>query len=270
VRTGDDWRVRFRPDVPSPARIYDYLLGGKDNYPADRKAAEELLAAVPDARRFAQQNRLFLGRAVRYLAAEAGIRQFIDIGTGLPTQGNVHEIAQRAAPGARVVCVDNDPIVLTHGRALLHGVPNTGIIEQDLRRPATILGDPELRNLIDLTQPAGLLLVAVMHFITDEDGPAGLIRELVDGIAPGSYLVLSHATADSRPESAEGEKVYERATTSIHSRTRDEVAAMVAGLDLVEPGLVWGPQWRPDPDAKPDPDPGRSHVYVVVARKPGP
>jgi SAM-dependent methyltransferase len=268
VHTGDDWRLAFRPDIPSPARIYDYLLGGKDNYPADRKAAEDLLVAVPDVRRFAQQNRSFLRRAVRYLAAEAGIRQFIDIGTGLPTQGNVHEIAQRAAPGARVVCVDNDPIVLAHGRALLHGVPNTDIIARDLRQPAAILGDADLRKLIDLSEPAGLLLVAVMHFIDDSDRPAELVRELADGLAPGSYVVLSHATADSRPESAAGEKVYERATTSIHARTRDEVAAMVAGLDLVEPGLVWGPQWRPEPDAKPDPDPGRSHVYVVVARKP--
>jgi SAM-dependent methyltransferase len=268
VHTGDERKVTFRPDVPSPARIYDYLLGGKDNYPADRKAAEDLLAAVPDARRFAQQNRSFLRRAVRYLAAEAGIRQFIDIGTGLPTQGNVHEIAQAAAPDARVVCVDNDPIVLTHGRALLHAVPNTEIIEHDLRQPAAILADTDLTNLIDLSEPVGLLLVAVLHFITDEDRPAELIRELLDGLAPGSYLVLSHATADSRPESAQGEKVYDRATTSIHSRTRDEVEAMLAGLELTEPGLVWGPQWRPDPDAKPDPDPGRSHVYVVVARKP--
>jgi hypothetical protein len=268
VDTGNDWRIAFRPDIPSPARIYDFLLGGKDNYPADREAAQELLTAIPDVRMFALQNRAFLRRAVRYLAADAGIRQFIDIGTGLPTQGNVHEIAQAAAPGTRVVCVDNDPIVLAHGRAMLHGVANTAIIEQDFRRPGAILSDPELVKLIDFGQPVGLLLVAIVHFIDDEDDPAGLITQLLDPFPAGSYVALSHATADSRPESARGEKVYERASARARSRTRDQVQAMISGLDPVEPGLVWAPQWRPGPDADPDQDPGRSHVYVVVARKP--
>src|ERR1700678_3528839 len=164
VDTGDDWRITFRPDIPSPARIYDFLLGGKDNYPADREAAEELLTAVPDVHLFALQNRAFLGRAVKYLATEAGIRQFIDIGTGLPTQGNVHELARESAPGAHVVCIDNDPVVLAHGRAMLHGVADTAIIQHDLREPAAILADPELGKLIDFTKPAALLLVAVLHF----------------------------------------------------------------------------------------------------------
>lgn len=266
--TGNDWRITFRPDIPSPARIYDFLLGGKDNYPADRQAAQELLSAVPDVRMFALQNRAFLRRAVTYLAGEAGIRQFIDIGTGLPTQGNVHELAQRAVPGARVVCVDNDPIVLAHGRAMLHGVADTAILEHDLRKPGDILRDPELSKLIDLDEPVGLLLVAVMHFIPDEEDPAGLIGQLMDALPSGSHIALSHATADSRPESVQGEKVYERATAQARARSRDQVLAMVAGLDLVDPGLVWAPQWRPEPDIGPDDDPGRSHVYVVVARKP--
>jgi hypothetical protein len=267
VDTGNDWRITFRPDIPSPARIYDFLLGGKDNYPADREAAQELLAAIPDVRMFALQNRAFLRRAVRYMAGQRGIRQFIDIGTGLPTEGNVHELAQEAAPDARVVCIDNDPVVLAHGRAMLHGVADTAIIEHDLRRPAAILADPDLAKLIDFGEPVGLLLVAVMHFIPDEDDPAGLIGQLVAALPSGSLVALSHATADSRPESAKGERVYDRATAQAHARTRDQVLALVAGLELVEPGLVWAPQWHPEPDVDPDPDPGRSHVYVVVGRK---
>jgi trans-aconitate methyltransferase len=267
VGTGSDGRLTFQPGVPTPARIYDYLLGGKDNYPADREAAQELIAAVPDLRTFARQNRAFLARVVRYLAGEAGIRQFIDIGTGLPSQGNVHEVAQGVAPGARVVCVDNDPMVLAHGRAMLHGVPSTAIIGHDLRDTGAILADPRLGRLIDFAEPCALLLVAVMHFIPDEDDPADLIRRLVSPLAPGSYVALTHATADSRPESAEGEKVYERASAQARGRTRDQVAAMVAGLELVAPGLVWAPEWRPGPGTGPDADPGRSHVYAVVARK---
>ena len=268
VGAGGEGKPGFDPEVPSPARIYDYLLGGKDNYPADRQAARELLAAIPDLRTFAQQNRAFLRRVVRYLTAEAGIRQFIDIGTGLPSQGNVHEIAQDAAPAAHVVCVDNDPVVLSHGRAMLHGVPNAEIIEYDVRQPEAILADPQLGKLIDFTEPAALLLVAVMHFIPDEGDPVGLVARLVSALAPGSFVALTHATADARPESAMGERVYERATAQARSRSRDQVAAMVAGLELVEPGLVWAPQWRPDPQDEPDPDPARSHVYAVVARKP--
>jgi SAM-dependent methyltransferase len=268
VGTGGDWRLTFRPDIPSPARIYDYLLGGKDNYPADREAAEEILAVAPDARTSALENRAFMRRAVKYLAAEAGIRQFIDIGPGLPTQGNVHEIAQVYAPESRVVYVDNDPVVLAHDRSMLHGVANTAVIEQDLRQPARILADAELAKLIDFEEPAGLLMAAVVHFIADEDDPAGLIGQLLDGLAPGSYLVLSHGTADSRPESAKVEKVFDRATARVHLRRRDQVQAMVAGLELVDPGLVWAPQWRPAPGAGGSTDPARSHVYAVVARKP--
>jgi S-adenosyl methyltransferase len=268
--TTGDWKTRFRPDIPSPARIYDYLLGGKDNYPADREAAEELLLAVPDLRMFARENRAFMNRAVRYLVAEAGIRQFIDIGAGLPGPGNVHEIAQGIDPQARVVYVDNDPVVLGHGRNMLQAVPNTAIIEHDLRQPAAILDDAELAKLIDFAEPVAVLLVAVLHFIDDADHPAGLIAELAAPLAAGSYLALSHATADSRPESAKGEKVYERATAQAHARTREQVRDLVAGLDLVTPGLVWAPQWRPAPDARRDQSASRSHVYALLARKPLP
>ncbi|HEY1916644.1 MAG TPA: SAM-dependent methyltransferase [Streptosporangiaceae bacterium] len=266
--TADDWRTRFRPDIPSPARIYDYLLGGKDNYPADRQAAEELLLAIPDLRMFAAENRAFMHRAVRYLVTEAGIRQFIDIGAGLPGQGNVHEIAQETDPAARVVYVDNDPVVLAHGRNMLQGVPNTAIIEHDLRQPGALLADGDLGKLIDFTEPVAVLMVAVLHFIDDTDNPAGLIAELTGALAPGSHLALSHATADSRPESAKGEKVYERATAQAHARNREQVRNLVGGLDLVMPGLVWAPQWRPEPGASRDQSASRSHVYAVVARKP--
>jgi SAM-dependent methyltransferase len=268
--TADDWKTRFRPDIPSPARIYDYLLGGKDNYPADREAAEELLLAIPDLRMFAAENRAFMHRAVRYLVTEAGIRQFIDIGAGLPGQGNVHEIAQGIDPRTRVVYVDNDPVVLAHGRNMLQGVSGAAIIEQDLRQPAAILADGDLAKVIDFTEPVAVLMIAVLHFIDDAENPAALIAELAAALAPGSYLALSHATADSRPQSAKAEKVYERATAQAHARSREQVRDLVAGLDLVMPGLVWAPQWRPAADTRRDQSASRSHVYAVMARKPSP
>jgi SAM-dependent methyltransferase len=268
--TADDWKTRFRPDIPSPARIYDYLLGGKDNYPADREAAEELLLAIPDLRMFAAENRAFMHRAVRFLVTEAGIRQFIDIGAGLPGQGNVHEIAQGIDPRTRVVYVDNDPVVLAHGRNMLQGVSGAAIIEQDLRQPAAILADGDLAKVIDFTEPVAVLMIAVLHFIDDAENPAALIAELAAALAPGSYLALSHATADSRPQSAKAEKVYERATAQAHARSREQVRDLVAGLDLVMPGLVWAPQWRPAAGARRDQSASRSHVYAVMARKPSP
>jgi S-adenosyl methyltransferase len=275
----DDWRQTFRPDIPSPARMYNYFLGGKDHYEADRKAAEQVIAAIPEVLVFARENRAFLRRAVRYLVVECGIRQIIDIGTGLPTEGNVHEIAQAYDPGVRVVYVDHDPVVLAHGRNMLSGVPGTTIIGRDLLDPAGILADQDLLGLIDFTQPVAVLLVAVAHFITDDDRPAELIGQLVRPLASGSYLALSHATSDSRPqEAAEVERIYRGTTTSIHARTRSEVLAILpGGLELVEPGLVWAPLWRPElgavtggypAGASPAGDPEASNVYAVLARKP--
>jgi len=248
--------------------MYNYFLGGKDNYPADRKAAEEVIAASPEVLLFARQNRAFLRRAVRFLATECGIRQFIDIGTGLPSEGNVHEVA----PGTRVVYVDNDPVVLAHGRAMLHGIDGTAIINRDLTEPETIFADEQLLSLIDFAEPVAVLLVAVLHFVSDAADPVGIIRTLTAPLAAGSYLVVSHATGDSRQNPAdevrEVEKIYERTTTTAHGRTRAEVEAMVAGLDQVEPGLVWGPLWRPEPDTGLADDPGRANMYAVVARCP--
>jgi S-adenosyl methyltransferase len=267
-KEADDWRTTFRPDIPSPARIYDYLLGGKDNYPADRRAGDEIATHLPNIRQAFGWNRTFLRRAVHFLVAEAGIRQLIDIGTGLPAAGNVHDVSAQADPATRIVYVDNDPVVLAHGRSMLHGVPNTVIIEHDLRSPAAILADPELRRLIDFSEPVAILLVAVLHFISDDDDPADIIRQLLAPFPPGSYLALSHATADGTPAINDAAKVYDGATAQAHVRRRDDVLALVRGLDLVEPGMVWTPEWRPEPGAERPPHPEEFFYYALVARKP--
>jgi len=265
---GGDWRTTFRPDIPSPARIYDYLLGGKDNYPADRQAGDEIAAYLPNIREACRSNRTFLRRAVNFLATDAGIRQFVDIGTGLPASGHVHDVARRADPQTRIVYVDNDPVVLAHGRNMLHGVPNTVILSHDLRAPAEILADLELRRLIDFSEPVAILLVAVLPFISDADNPAGIIKDLLTPFPPGSYLALSHATADGTPAVNDAAQVFDEATAQAHVRRRDAVLALVDGLDLVPPGLVWTPQWRPEPGAGIPSRPADSLCYALVARKP--
>jgi hypothetical protein len=186
---------------PHPARMYDYYLGGKDHFAADREAADKALATKPEARIGARENRAFLGRAVRYLAGEVGIRQFLDIGTGLPTTNNVHEVAQAVAPTSHVVYADNDPMVLAHARALLASAPEgrTAYIHADLRDPAAILADPVTRDVLDFSQPIALMLVAVLHFIPDEDKPAEIIATLLDALPPGSYLIASHASGEHHP-----------------------------------------------------------------------
>lgn len=258
----------FRPEIPSSARIYNYLLGGKDHYPADRMTAEELLVAVPDARWAAEQNRAFLRRAVHFLVTDLGIRQFIDIGAGLPAEGNVHEVAQRSDPAARVLYVDNDPMVIAHARNMLRGTSGTAILEHDLREPAAILADPELAALIDLAEPTAVLLVAVLHHIADEDRPGKLISELLAPLAAGSFLALSHTTLDCREEAASPVKILDPTAARAYPRSRRQVRAMLAGLELVEPGLVWAPEWRPEQASGLVDDPGRSHLYAAVGRKP--
>jgi hypothetical protein len=264
----DDWRTTFRPDIPSPARIYDYLLGGKDNYPIDRQAGDEIASHLPNVREAFRWNRTFLRRAVRFLIHEAGITQLVDLGTGLPAGGNVHAVASDADPAVRVVYVDNDPVVLAHGRNMLQGVPNTVILEHDLRAPASILADPAFRRLIDFGQPVGILLVAVLHFVSDADDPAGIIRELLAPFPSGSYVALSHSTADTTPAVNAAAKVYDEATAQAYVRSHDDVLALVRGLDLVEPGVVWTPQWRPEPGAVVPACPGDFYYYALVARKP--
>jgi S-adenosyl methyltransferase len=264
----DDWRTTFRPDIPSSARIYDYFLGGKDNYPADRDAGDQITAYLPNIREAAQINRAFVRRAVRYLVNEAGIRQLIDIGAGLPTMGNVHEVAMAANPATRVVYVDHDPIVLAHARNMLQGSPNAVIIGHDMRAPAGILADPELRRLVDFDQPTGVLFVSMLHFLADTDDPAAVIGELLAPFPAGSYVALTHGTADSAPQVRDAARVYDAATTRMFVRSREEVLALVRGLEVVAPGLVWTPEWRPEPGEQVLARPGDCYYYALVARKP--
>jgi hypothetical protein len=234
--------------VAHPARVYDYWLGGKDNFAADREAAERVLAVTPGLRFRVRANRAFLGRATRYLAAEAGIRQFLDIGTGIPTGDNTHEVAQRAAPDSRVVYVDNDPIVLLHAQALLRSTPQgaTDYLQADLRDPGTILD--RAATVLDFGQPVAVMLLGVLHLIQDSEDPWGIVARLMAAMPAGSYLTVSHPAIDIHRAQADAQRVYnERVSTPQTLRTRDQVAAFFTGLELVEPGLVQVHQWRPDP-----------------------
>ncbi|MEU9073790.1 SAM-dependent methyltransferase [Kitasatospora sp. NPDC048538] len=259
----------LRPDIPHPARMYDYYLGGKDNFPADRAAAEKALAANPEFRSTARANRGFLTRAVRCVA-DLGIDQFLDIGTGIPTAGNTHEIAQAVNPAVRVVYVDNDPIVLSHARALMSGTGSGGttVLQADLREPAAVLAAVESEELLDFSRPIGLVLAAVLHFLRDEDKPYQVVTTLLDALPSGSHLILSHGTADFIPAAVRDRVtgVYDKATAPLVGRTRDEVRAFLDGLDVLTPGVTTVPLWRPE--TTPSPDADRVSMYGAVARKP--
>jgi hypothetical protein len=241
--------VDLRTDVPHPARMYDYYLGGKDNFPADRAAAAAVVQLLPSAPAGSRANRRFLGRAVRF-AADQGIRQFLDIGTGIPASNNTHEVAQAAAPDARVVYVDNDPIVLTHARALLRGTPEgrTAYIDADFRDPDSILNAPQAKDLLDFSQPIALLVVALLHFFSDTDKPGELLARYVDALPAGSMLILTHGTGELMdPEiAARIEDTYSKSGLNIVSRTHAELLPFFGGLELVEPGIVPVHEWRPD------------------------
>ena len=253
--------------VAHPARVYDYWLGGKDNFAADREAGDRVLAATPGLRERVRANRAFLVRAVRYLAGEAGIRLFLDIGTGIPSANNTHEVAQQTAPDSRIVYVDNDPIVLTHARALLAGGPMGSIqyIDGDVRDVASITRAGA--RTLDFTQPTALLLLGILHLIQDAEGPHEIVARLMDALPSGSYLAISHPASDIHPGQAEAQRRYnERVSTPQTLRTRAEVSRFFEGLDLVPPGLVYVHTWRPGPDDIVPPD-GVS-AYGGVARKP--
>jgi SAM-dependent methyltransferase len=256
---------------PHSARMYDYFLGGKDHFAADRETAHKAMASWPAVRTAVRENRAFLGRAVRYLVAEAGIRQFLDIGTGLPSANNVHEVAQNAAPSCRIVYVDNDPLVLAHARALLTSAPEgkTAYIHADFREPERILADQATRQTLDLTKPVALMLVAILHFLPDSDDPRRLIQTMLDALPSGSCLVATHVTPEHDREGVMGlERTYKAAGVAAQSRVVDEFADLAfRGLDLIDPGLVLVSEWRPD---SPDPRPLASEVnwYGGVARKP--
>ncbi|WP_230860310.1 SAM-dependent methyltransferase [Actinoplanes aureus] len=253
---------------PHPARVYDYLLGGKDNFAADRAAAAEGLKANPDAATAPRQNRAFLQRTVRFLAAEAGIRQFLDIGTGLPTAPNVHQVAQSVDPSARVVYADNDPLVLAHARALLTGTGEgrTSYLDADLREPERILAAPELRDTLDLREPVALLLYAVLHFLDDAADPYGIVARLMASLPHGSYLVISHITGDHDPEAwARFTEVMRRQGVTTRVRSKAEVARFFPGMEMVEPGVVPIQRWRPE--GEPPYTDAQVALYGGVARK---
>jgi O-methyltransferase involved in polyketide biosynthesis len=235
--------------VPSVARMYDYYLGGKDNFGVDRQAADNVIAALPDMPMMVRENRRFLHRAVRFLTGEAGIRQFLDIGAGLPTQGNVHSVAQSVAPDTRVVYVDNDPMVVTHGRALLSDNDRVHVVEADLRDPEKLLA--MAGTLLDLDRPVALLLIAVLHFIPDEEHPWDIVARLRDALPVGSHLAISHVTGDYHREgTAAAGRVYESQTNArMVFRAHDDVLRFFDGFELLEPGLTTKSLWRPNSPA---------------------
>jgi hypothetical protein len=253
--------------VANQARIYDYLLGGKDNYEADRAAVDAVLKIAPELGFAARENRAFLGRAVRYLAAEVGIRQFLDIGTGIPTAGNTHQVAQAVAPEARVVYVDYDPVVLTHARSLLNSskAGATQYIDADLRDTTAILG--QAGRLLDFTQPVAVTLLMILHVIPDSDDPHALVARLMDALPPGSYLALSHLGAELLDEEkTEGFQgvVRRQAQQQYIGRSREEIDRFFDGIDLVEPGVVRVEEWRQEPSSGAE---GKSALWCAVGRK---
>jgi S-adenosyl methyltransferase len=252
---------------PSAARVYDYYLGGSHNLEVDRRMAREAIAMWPDLPEIMQSNRAFLRRSVHHLA-EQGITQFLDIGSGIPTVGNVHEAAQQARPQARVVYVDNDPVAVAHSRAILAGDEHTAVVHADLREPEAILEDPKVRATLDLDQPIAVLMVAVLHFVSDDDDPFGAVARLRDRLAPGSHLVLSHASAEGRPEAAASHReLYSRTPTPMTMRSRDEIARFFDGFDFIDPGLVWLPLWRPDDPGAAAEQPERTTGFAGVGRR---
>jgi len=254
------------PSIPNVARIYDYMLGGKDNYAADRAAARQVLEQIPHSRQACRQNRAFLGRVVTYLAGSQGITQFLDIGSGLPTRDNVHQIAQHHNGRAVTAYVDYDPVVAAHARALLErGTPGVTVVQADTRDPAAVLTGAA--ELLDLTRPVAVLMFAILHFLTDDDQPHDIVKALTRELAPGSALAVSHITADATPEeqALAAEKVYQQATAPAVPRTHAEILRFFNGLQLAEPGLIDINHWptRASTPAAP------LTFYGGLARKPG-
>jgi S-adenosyl methyltransferase len=253
-------------NIAHPARVYDYWLGGKDNFPADRQAAEQAIKALPGIARYARANRAFLRRAVRYLAGEAGISQFLDLGTGIPTSPNVHEVAQQLDPTARIVYIDNEPIVLVHARALLQSTPEgaTDYLDCDLRDPDKILH--QAAETLDFSRPVAVLLLATLQLIPDADDPQGIVVRLIEAVPPGSFLAVSHPASDIHAKrAAEAAQQLNQLHLDVTLRARGEVARFFTALELVEPGLVQVHRWRPDPERAPA---GEVPIHAGVARKP--
>ncbi|MFD7133569.1 SAM-dependent methyltransferase [Streptomyces sp. NPDC059894] len=252
---------------PHPARMYDYFLGGKDNYEVDREAAEEFMKSAPEVRVGVRANRRFMHRAVRYVVAEGGVRQILDVGTGLPTEPNVHQIAHAIAPDTRIAYVDNDPIVSAHSRALMAG-SDTSVVLADVRDPRALLDHPDVRKIIDFDRPVALMLVALLHFVPDAEDPDGIVATLRDALPTGSYLVLSHATGDVHADRREdAAAVYNSASATMNLRSHSRILDFFGDFSLVEPGLVPVPDWRPEESPRQGTPP--IGIYGAVARKNG-
>ncbi|MBO3674293.1 SAM-dependent methyltransferase [Streptomyces sp. NEAU-YJ-81] len=268
---------RFRADEidtskPHSARMYDYFLGGKTHYAVDTLAAEQVEAVWPDVKPWTRANRSFMHRATRWLAREAGIRQFLDIGTGIPTEPNLHQVAQEIAPDSRVVYADNDPIVLAYAQALLLSTPEgrTAYIHADVTEPQGILAAEDLTDTLDLSQPIALSLNAIMHFIANEQKPYEIVRELVEPLASGSYLVLSHGGLDPRGGVSDAvTNLYRSSGIHVQGRTQEEVLPFFDGLELVDPGVVMPHRWKPDNEqARAESEAKDLWIFAGVARKP--
>jgi hypothetical protein len=258
---------RIDTTVAHPARRYNYLLGGKDNFAADRASADAIEKGMPTIRLAALENRYFLQRAVKFLA-EQGIRQFLDIGTGIPTADNTHQVAQRIDPASRIVYVDNDPIVLTHARALLTSTPEgvTAYIDADLREPRTILDDPEVRSTLDWTEPIGVMLVAVLHFIRDDEDPQGVVDTILDALPPGSFVVASHSTWEYLPAAAIEQLEAANPDGRFRARTGEQLGKLFQRLDLLEPGVQSVSRWWPQDASQPRPSIEDVAFNAIVGR----
>jgi hypothetical protein len=268
VASREDPVSTFNAARPHVARVYDYLLGGKDNFAADRAVGDEMVASLPAVQVGVRAQRDVLGRVVRYLVGEVGLRQLLDIGSGLPTAENVHEIAQQVKPATRVVYLDNDPIVLSHAKALLADDTVTFVVDGDLRDPAGILANPEVRRHLDWDQPIGLLMCGILHYILDEENPAGIVATLYRALPRGSYVFIHHLLELDDPASATLQEQLRKGVGRAQFRTMDQVRVLFGDLELVDPGLVLVPDWRPDPGT---PDVGNHPVLGMacagVARK---
>lgn len=268
-----EWQTPSTVDVSKPnvARVYDYYLGGARNFDVDRVFARKILASFPEARNFAIQNRAYQQRAVRYVS-QLGVRQFLDLGSGIPTVGPTHEIARQVNPDARVVYVDIEPVAVEHSSMLLADDPNALVLQQDLRDIDAVVA--AARGLLDFDQPVALMILAMLHFLTDDEDPGGVIHDYAKALGPGSYVIISHATAEGPVGDRVSEAAVRYAETTLpgHLRDRDQVAAMMAGFDLVDPAhgtggprIVWTPEWRPDTDDVPHPE--ESVAFAAVGRK---
>jgi len=251
-------------DRPNAARMYDYALGGSHNFAVDREMVEKVEAMMPGSSLIAHANRAFLRRAVRF-CLDAGVRQFLDIGSGIPTVGSVHEVAQAVAPQSRVVYVDIDPVAVAHGQAILGDDPLAAAIPGDVRRPAEILADPRLAKLLDFSEPVAVLLIAILHFIPDADDPAGIVAQLRERLVQGSYLVISHGTPEERPDDADTVgQLYKATSNPLSLRSRADIERLFTGVELVGPGLTWVTSWRPSPG---DDEAERREILVGVGRR---